>query len=1374
MTMDAVKIDALPTNKSLISSKVPDTTDISKEKDDDILFVDDIDEDDDNEQIRLRLSDDEEVEQDITSRHGESQQTNLDNIINDLEFDVHIAVASKNSSKHLYKDLLNNKKSTKTQEDKTRLAEEEDSSGNSSLDERSINETIDGINEEESTMSGNDRVPPLIHNSPKYWSNNFDNRWKGANNQPRGRHSFPHRNSNDWYNKQHSHKDKFNNKNNFGNYNNHFNRVRNSTGGSYKGHSRENYDRDSRRNDGNESPKLKNKISSSEGTNHSIQENGVDNDLQSKENDSFVRNDKSTNENLKPNNKETENSEVKSDLKKNQQEPDESKTSAEEICVINNGKSDDKILKNNVEENCVTEKSADTKSNSDGALSSTQECDTSMTEVKIVTGELHKEKEDKDGKNKYSSSGTEKDMKDAENMFDVAKLVDSEVFDKTSHDNDISEKDKCENSMEVDGNNENLYSIRDENSRNSTMSTLPGNSKDIGAKDNKNTDTNIGGNLKNEIKVKDDSMKQKENGTNENSDQKLNDNANFDSDSNHSIEIPELDSKGSQVKNSNNITELMEIDGESSNSLSMTIAESRDSESNVPQPSLDNVENNFLQRSPLQTADDSHKPEKTEKSMELDKKVEDDIQTVGRDAFSSPDITDEQENLNVEEVDLADDESESATAYSKEDGNDSSQASIDITESTSSDNHKDTSLTVPITTVDKDTVDESNESGRAVVHKRRRRKRLSGIIYHEVPPSDVLTENGVRQKRRSARNAEEMIRKEIMKNDEEDEDSDEKASRMVSVQYKIKPNSTSLQPQSPSSLKRSFEDADSAIESLTLKKIRSSSEVVVTPIVKSPDKEKKELTPKSKESIAETRDLVRKISQEDIRGKLQRMTPEDMEALLIQKIVECITIRGEMGKLREQARASKRNQEATRLKCQQLQKQVEGFEMVLRRFTFDKNSNSDKYLPPIKINRSVGLQVNFLSQESGIQNLKQIAASKGAHGSNTSNVSITNPNVTTSVVSKPNPSIVQDNRLQNQSPRKMLKTRSPRRPEVGTIVHTGPVVSTATPTALVMGKPVNAEPKRTITLQNGANIVQLMPPGQQQTVVVNSTVGGPSNGGSNNRQTNLTIQRTTSATPTVTKASDLIDLTDEEDKTKTSVVTPITTINSRLPRVIHTVPSSVAITNATNLRLVQTGSPMSQTAIVSNNAPRLAYVMQGSVNGGTRQLVLTSTNPIRPVTSVPTRNISTISYKTGVPTLTNGTVRVLTTQAPTAVQVPRHPAPLPETPSPESNPLWKLPPPAPSLKISKVATGIVLSWNMTLTDKFAEIVSYQLYAYQEVTGTNPNAALWKKVGDVRALPLPMACTLTQFTEGNNYYFAVRAVDVHSRFGQYSKPGNISL
>lgn len=61
-----------------------------------------------------------------------------------------------------------------------------------------------------------------------------------------------------------------------------------------------------------------------------------------------------------------------------------------------------------------------------------------------------------------------------------------------------------------------------------------------------------------------------------------------------------------------------------------------------------------------------------------------------------------------------------------------------------------------------------------------------------------------------------------------------------------------------------------------------------------------------------------------------------------------------------------------------------------------------------------------------------------------------------------------------------------------------------------------------------------------------------------------------------------------------------------------------------------------------------------------------------------------------------------------------------------------------------VCTGIVLSWNMQVSSNHADIASYQLFAYQE--GSDPplaNGTVWKRVGDVKALPLPMACTLTQ-------------------------------
>lgn len=102
------------------------------------------------------------------------------------------------------------------------------------------------------------------------------------------------------------------------------------------------------------------------------------------------------------------------------------------------------------------------------------------------------------------------------------------------------------------------------------------------------------------------------------------------------------------------------------------------------------------------------------------------------------------------------------------------------------------------------------------------------------------------------------------------------------------------------------------------------------------------------------------------------------------------------------------------------------------------------------------------------------------------------------------------------------------------------------------------------------------------------------------------------------------------------------------------------------------------------------------------------------------------------------------------------------------------PPQQPQLKLGCVESqnGIVLSWCVSEANpKCAPVSSYHLYAYHQESPAGGAASTqnWKKIGEVKALPLPMACTLTQFVSGSTYYFAVRAQDVHGRFGPFCEP-----
>ncbi|XP_019717677.1 activating transcription factor 7-interacting protein 1 [Hippocampus comes] len=99
------------------------------------------------------------------------------------------------------------------------------------------------------------------------------------------------------------------------------------------------------------------------------------------------------------------------------------------------------------------------------------------------------------------------------------------------------------------------------------------------------------------------------------------------------------------------------------------------------------------------------------------------------------------------------------------------------------------------------------------------------------------------------------------------------------------------------------------------------------------------------------------------------------------------------------------------------------------------------------------------------------------------------------------------------------------------------------------------------------------------------------------------------------------------------------------------------------------------------------------------------------------------------------------------------------------------PPQQPQLKLVPSQSGIVLSWCVSETDhSCAAVESYHLYAYhQDNSNSNSSQQHWKKIGEVKALPLPMACTLTQFQSGSTYHFAVRAKDIYGRFGSFCEP-----
>ncbi|KAE8611090.1 hypothetical protein XENTR_v10012338 [Xenopus tropicalis] len=241
---------------------------------------------------------------------------------------------------------------------------------------------------------------------------------------------------------------------------------------------------------------------------------------------------------------------------------------------------------------------------------------------------------------------------------------------------------------------------------------------------------------------------------------------------------------------------------------------------------------------------------------------------------------------------------------------------------------------------------------------------------------------------------------------------------------------------------------------------------------------------------------------------------------------------------------------------------------------------------------------------------------------------------------------------------------------------------------------------------------------------------------------------------------------------------PSTSANIPSQATIHVLPTAQTTVNITQ----RPGTQMTRTSAPRTpNNQQMVYTTSSlptaPIQTPVRNTVMQNLRQITPQTGgVPVRMQQTAAYvvNNGMTMGSSGPQLTVHHRPPQETARPIHPAPLPEAPQPQRLPqeaAGTSPPQKPHLKLARVQSqnGIVLSWSVLEVDRTCAIVdSYHLYAYHE----DPNAtspSQWKKIGEVKALPLPMACTLTQFVSGSKYYFAVRAKDIFGRFGQFCDP-----
>ncbi|KAG8145833.1 hypothetical protein E2320_012295 [Naja naja] len=87
--------------------------------------------------------------------------------------------------------------------------------------------------------------------------------------------------------------------------------------------------------------------------------------------------------------------------------------------------------------------------------------------------------------------------------------------------------------------------------------------------------------------------------------------------------------------------------------------------------------------------------------------------------------------------------------------------------------------------------------------------------------------------------------------------------------------------------------------------------------------------------------------------------------------------------------------------------------------------------------------------------------------------------------------------------------------------------------------------------------------------------------------------------------------------------------------------------------------------------------------------------------------------------------------------------------------------------------GIALQWTISQVDpRCAPIESFSLFICLEDVGSGTTSA-WKRTSVIKALPLPMACSLSQFPRSVKCYVTMRSKDIHGRHGPFCEVQAVS-